>query len=322
MTERILITQLGKIGDMILITPAIRAISEKFPAANIDVLAGRRNYSIIENNPRVNRVIVYRKSPKNLLKTFSELRRYRYDYYIDPKDHESFESSMFARIVKADRKIGFNPPGKRIFNIGIPSSLENLETHFVERVMQAVSHTGIKISQKIPRPELFPKDDSEYYTENFLKNIPNDFLTINISASQHDRTLSAGLIDGIIQNSKIDPEQIVINRAPAEESIAEELNRKYDVNIFPSRSMDDVISLIKRSKLLVTPDTSLVHVAAAFDIPLLALYGRSDMNFRKFRPLSSIHKVIKASGPESGINDIPPETIADKLLELMDILGL
>ena len=77
---RILFIQLGRIGDMILSTPVFRAIKEKYPDAEINVIAGRHNYSVISNNPRINKIIIHKKPPVFVLINIFRIRKHFYDY--------------------------------------------------------------------------------------------------------------------------------------------------------------------------------------------------------------------------------------------------
>ena len=81
---KILITQLGAIGDMILLTPMIGAINNKYPGAEIHILASILNYMVIENDKRISKIIVYEKTPVKFLKTIMSVRKEKYDFYIDP----------------------------------------------------------------------------------------------------------------------------------------------------------------------------------------------------------------------------------------------
>ena len=130
-----IIVQFGRIGDMILLTPLFNRIKHLFPNANIDMLAGRHNNKIVSNNPHLNNIFIYEKTPLKFISLVNRIRKKRYDFLIDPKDHYSRESHLFAKLIKANNKIGFNPKEK-YFNQTIPSQEENEGKHFIERILQ------------------------------------------------------------------------------------------------------------------------------------------------------------------------------------------
>ncbi len=306
---KILIVQLGRIGDLILLTPVFRAIKTKFPDSEITVLAGKHAANVIENNPRI-KLLVWDKSPSKFIPVILKLRKTKFDFLIDVKDHFSREGSLIAQIVKAKTKIGFNLQNKKVYDISIPSDIENKELHFVDRCFNALEPLGIEKPQNTPKPELFPKISSESYVSEFLNDSRfENYITINISASQAKKMWQKEKWIEFIKRIS-GQQQIVITSAPAERQIALQIAEGIqNVSVFKSRSMHDVISLIENSALLITPDTSLVHVAAAFNIPLIGLFSGLDDFYRKFHPLSDVFYVIKADQGFDGIQTIEPHEL-------------
>src|SRR4249919_4197810 len=93
---KILILIFGRIGDMVLATPAFRIIKEKFPDSTIDVIASRHNLTIPQQNIYVNKVILWNNSPEKFFRALWQIRKTDYDFYIDPKDHYSWHSKFIA----------------------------------------------------------------------------------------------------------------------------------------------------------------------------------------------------------------------------------
>lgn len=306
-----MIFQPGCIGDMILTTPMFRAIKEKFPESELLVLCGGRNYPVIKGNPRIDRILINDKSPLKLMKTVAELRKANLDYLIDHRDHFSSESKYVAQITKAITKIGFNRDGKGPFDVEIPSDVENYELHYVERCFNSLEPLGIERPANIPKPELFEDTHSAVYVENFVATeIDTKFILINISASKPDKIWpSEKWIEFInkIDFSKIDA---ALTFAPSELASAEEIAKNCSkLRIFRSRSINDVISLAKRSEIIVTPDTSVVHIAAAFDKPLIGIFAAVEKMYRKFYPLSSEKIVIRAEKETPEVASVPVEKV-------------
>ena len=87
MIKRILIIQTAFIGDVILITPLIRATKELYPQARIDALVVPGAAKLLKNNPYLNEVLTYSKRDKALLSMrymISTLKAKEYDLAISP----------------------------------------------------------------------------------------------------------------------------------------------------------------------------------------------------------------------------------------------
>lgn len=314
---KILITQLGRIGDMVLLTTAIKAVKEKYPDSIIDVISGRNNHQVIKDNPNINKIIIYDKSPFKLIKTIAEIRKLRYDFYIDFKDHQSTESRFIARFVKSNNKIGFNGNKKNIFDISIPSYIDNAGLHSITRIFNSLKPLSISIGETIPRPELFTNKESDEYADSFLnENNIEEFILFNLSAGSKNRMISLNKWDEIIEKI-INDFKIILTYAPSEIAMSKELFARFNkLNLFNSRSINDVISLVKRTKLLITPNTSLVHIASAFDTPIIAFYNSDDEDYKKFKPLSTKQVVFRYDDKNHLLMNIEINKITNAIEEL------
>lgn len=307
---KFLIVQLGRIGDTILLTPILSAIKKRYPDSEINLLAGRAGYACIKNNPYLNKIFIWDKSPFKLIKTLFSLRAVRYDYLIDPKDHHSSESALIARLVKAYFKIGFNRAGrKKVFTYSVPSDKENSRLHCVQRNFNALNQIGIECPPYIPKPELFVENQAVERLENFLnENKISDYFVINISASKEQKMWQAEKWIQFIRKYQNDF-TFLLSSAPSESDTAEFISSATGIKYYKSPSMNDVMALINRASMLISPDTSLVHVAAAFNIPLLGLFSGISREFTKFEPLSDNFMCIRAEEGIDGIGTIPAEML-------------
>ncbi|MDD2227963.1 MAG: lipopolysaccharide heptosyltransferase II [Candidatus Cloacimonetes bacterium] len=108
-TKRILIVQTAFIGDVILITPIIRAVRQLYPLAVLDVMVVPAAAKLLENNPHVNSIIPYakrRNSYLSMLNMLKILASNRYDMAISP--HSSARTHLLLWLSRIPRRIGFD----------------------------------------------------------------------------------------------------------------------------------------------------------------------------------------------------------------------
>lgn len=321
---KVLITQLGRIGDMILLTPLFSILKENYPDYTIDVICGTKNYSIITNNPNINNIYIFDKSPFKLIRFFSQIRKTKYDYYIDPKDHYSRESSILAGMIKAKNKIGFKSDKNRNFNLGIPTYKENEGKHYSLKILNPLRYFNIELTEKSYKPVLFEALESRQYFQEFREeNNLRKFIVINISASQKRKMWDKEKWVDFINRIDIEFERkhfdFVITSAPTESDevkyIIENTNKLIQ---FQSRNILDVVSLIKNSSLLITPDTALVHIAAAFNVKLLGLYANNPFFYSMFYPLSDIYEVVLTPEGREYIDEISVNEVLEAFFKLYE----
>ena len=111
---KILIVQIGRIGDMVLVTPMFAHLKKKYPQCIIHVLCTENNHPIIYNDPRIDKVFNYKNKICYLIKLFIHMRSENYDYWIDNKDHYSLTGYVLATFSNAKQKIGFNNKNNKL----------------------------------------------------------------------------------------------------------------------------------------------------------------------------------------------------------------
>jgi ADP-heptose:LPS heptosyltransferase len=340
--RKILLVQIGHYGDMVLLTPAIKWLHQSFPEAELHLLAAERNHAIISTNPYIRRVLVYRKRLWSAVHLLATLRRERYDLWIDPKDHASRESTMFARLSGAAVRVGCNHLHKAAFTIALPDAEQNnaKRLHVIERNLQAVQaafptvdvRSAPNANVSSARPELFCDAESEALVNSWLMARLGDalddtqtergaiqVLVANISAGDASRYWREESWIQCVQaiTSTLPLVRVVLNAVAADAPLAGRIARASGAMVFPSRSIHDAVSLIKRATLLLSLDTAAIHIAAAFDVPTIGLYNALEWNAHKFAPRSSRSVVLQPPVGREYVQDIEPERVAQAAFRLL-----
>ena len=120
---KILFLRIGAIGDALLTTPAVKAVRQKYPDAEIHYLAGEKAAQILENNPDINKIIPFTEKYTHLprvLRLFLQkswfeehFKNITYDLLIDFES--SYYSAYMSLFIKAKVKAGFKINSKRRF---------------------------------------------------------------------------------------------------------------------------------------------------------------------------------------------------------------
>lgn len=295
--------QMGRIGDMILITPLFAEFKKLFPDSEVHVFAGPSNSSILVNNPNIHKVYTIEKSPTGIFKTISKLLFTKFDYWIDPKDHFSKESRLIAQVVNAKIKIGFNKEGlKQVFDIGIKPGEEFVHHSLI--ALNSLESFSFKLPQIPIKPQLFVSEESESYVGSFLSEVGGNFVVLNISGSMEHKMWDIQNWVEFLKNVEINL-PVVLCFAPSEKHTADKLiDQCPELLMFNSRNINDIVSLVSRCNYLISPDTAIVHIAAAFNCPVFALYSGLDTFYKKFHPLSDIQISVRADKGDHGIKSI------------------
>lgn len=309
---------------MILLTSLIDLLKKKYPESKLEFIASNHNFVVLKDNPNISKLLIYNKKFVSTIKLINYLRFNKFDYYIDPKDHFSKESSIISKIVRSKNKIGFNKKGSNNFNIPIPFYNSEEKLHFTQRLMKSLKHLNIELPEKPPKPILYENNESSEFVDKFLKqnNLKNSgrkIIILNISASKPTKMWDIEKWKELI--SKIEDLgdfHIILTFDPKHLSQAELIkNAKEKIILFKSRNFSDIISLYKFPDFVISTDTSIVHVSAAFNKPIVVLYAGMRSFSTNFSPLSDLHYSCFAPENEDNLENISVDEVFEAFRKII-----
>ncbi len=305
---RVLFLRPDRIGDVIISTPAIKLIKKNYPSIHLDMLASKRNLRVIKRLPYIDDIVLYRKNPILFLWSLVKVFLRKYDIAIDLMDVPSVTSAVYLIASRASYRLGFarKPGGYNvnfIYNVYVPS-LPKGKSHIIERTSQVVHPFGIPVTREDMRPD-FPLGTEEM---NYAKRIyasyrrridtPTTMVGVNISAGKITRWWGeenyASLVRGIIERG-FTP---ILLYEPSWRNLALTIERLVnDKRFILGPALDDFslyAAFVKGIDILITPDTSVVHLASAFKIPTVALFPEDYENYMNWRPFDIPSRVVRS----------------------------
>lgn len=313
---KILIVRRDNIGDLICTLPLIASIRALHPEARIDLLVNSYCAPVVANNPDVDNVFIYTKAKhkgagesalsvhwRRLWLTL-KLRALRYDWLVLANVSYSLRPLRWARQVGAKCVVGFidaeNLGKDKVLTV--PILLDRHEArHEVEYLMQLLQPFGVVA--EIPAARITPEADALAAARRLLRPAGGNkpMVGINISARLPSQQWSAERFIELIHQLQAEA-RCVLFWAPGsqsnaghpgdDEKSAEILNacKGVDVVPYPTQSLSLLIAGISVSDVLVTADGGALHLGAACNKPIVALFGDSDS--RQWYPWQVPHIVL------------------------------
>ncbi len=302
-------------GDCILLTPLIGSLRSEYPEISIYIVAfSQIIFNFFSADPNI--AGVYH-AKRNIHRYVKGILLKKFDLLFNPKDHPSTHFLIQSVVIRARHKVGhFNPNHEGLFDHLIALDPNTHESAKNLALLSALDGNRVQLQCK---PYLPPMPISPEVT-SFLNRLPQGkFLGINISA---------GHIGGhrtILQWSELilsfPLESFIIFSTPGDLEKKQALERPHS-NVLKSPSTSNIYEvgeIVKKLKLLITPDTSLVHIAACSDTPIIALYRKFLADRTQFGPLSTRQEVIVS--PTNDIIDIKPSEVSSALHEMLKQLS-
>lgn len=276
----ILLIQLKRIGDLILTTPAIAAVREKFPQAKITLIVAAGTRDLVPAIAGVDETLVARGTIADAAKWFSLARRnFAYAFDFTRTDRSAFVTllSRAQTRVVADHPLFRAQLRSRSYNKLLPLPIG--EMHTVDYHLALLEPLGIRSSSRALRLEL-PAAALER-ADRILANaglVPGGFLMLHPGSARLEKFWEpAGWAAVIERAADYDLKCIVTGaRSALEQAHIREIrahSRRHFVDLSGQVDLLTLTALIKRAKALTTVDSAPMHLAAAMQTPQVALFG-------------------------------------------------
>ncbi len=269
---KLLIIRFSSIGDIVLSTPVVRTLANQLHGgAEIHYLTKQKFASIVQSNPHVSKVYTIEKSTNEVV---GDLKDEAYDYIIDL--HRNLRSSRVKSALKVlsftFKKYNFQK--WLLVNFGI-DRMPNM--HIVDRYMETVKAFSIKddgegLDYFIPEDEKVPDD-----------KIPvshrNGYTAMAIGAAHWRKKPRR---HQYIEMCRDLPGPITLLGGPEDREEGEAIASEFQGRVWNaagSFSIHGSADLVRRAKLVITPDTGMMHIAAAFHRPIISLWGATVPRF-------------------------------------------
>jgi len=273
--EKILIIMFWGIGSNIYVLPCIKALKEKYPNAEITILAPEKNKDLFYKNRNIDNKIFVDLSLFGLIKQLSQIRN-KYDLVID-YEHWLNISAIIA-YTAGKRRIGFvNKLRAILYNDKIEF---NKEIHSVYNNMNLLKPLGIHPEPTSEKITVSDSDKASIIT--FLKKnkiSEHDFI-VGICPGSGPTVISrrwpkdkfASLADNLIENHNA---KIILTGSEDEREILLDIRNKMNHNpvIFCGARLSNLIELINSCNLFISNDTGPMHIAATQNIKTIGLFG-------------------------------------------------
>jgi heptosyltransferase-2 len=285
--RKILIRSVNWIGDAVMTTPAISVIREHFPHAEITILANAMVSQLFLHHPGIDAIITFDRQGKHhgvagRLHLAAELRRHAFDLAIILPN--SFDSALVPWLARIPVRIGKCSDGRTLLLNGRYTSAKGAATcHEVEYYLNLMQHFGITGSRTPLHLSVSPEEEQRSAEFLSLQGIqPGDFVIgINPGASYGSakRWYPKRFAQVARRLAAEWSAKVVIFGGPGEIAIASDIENSLDgtaLNVAGKTSVRELMALTKRCNFFVTNDSGPMHIAAAFDVPLVAIFGSTD----------------------------------------------
>ncbi len=307
--KKILLIRLSSLGDVVLTTPAIRAVRAHFPNAHIAMLVAKQSAEVLRENPHLNEILRFdRLAPDKdigeMWRVIRTLRERKFSLTIDFQG--KFRTKVLAYLSGAAERVGRgrlctvrvpqdkSQPGERasrkhateqnlalLHAIGIPAEDRTLEMFLAESEREEATKrfdaAGIPSSKQrhVPIVGLFP--GAGWKLREWM---PERFAAIGDKLVRHFNA------------------HVLIFGGPQEVELVAKVAGLMHASAVPfagNLQIRQLAACLEKCSLFLTNDTGPMHIAAAVGTPTVALFGPG--NHHRFQPLGVLHQTLRHDVP-------------------------
>lgn len=309
--EKILVINLMHIGDLLLVTPVLRALRSQYLDAYIALLADKKLEDLVRLNKNIDELIVidkkgYHNTPFRYLEFIGQIRHKNFDIVINL--HANERASFIAALSGGKKIIGYSTLGPGLFFDKVVPNRKAIK-HQVHAHFD-VLWEGLAIHDFGDRGIEMWLDEAAENTANTIwgdayGNKPEEQLTkvvgLNIGASWPTKRWPKESYARVAERLLDKGYGVAFFGGPMDVALVEEtlalMNQPRQhplLKVFTGKmSLMELAALLKRCAVLVTNDSGPMHIAVAMKVPVVSMFGPSPVP--GFYPYNDTSVVIKTS---------------------------
>lgn len=281
---KILVVKLTSLGDVLHATGHIRTIKENFPNSKITVLTADSSYDIFKHNNNVEKILIFEKDRAkrewitnfiwvvgHILSLIREVRTVHYDLAFDLQGR--LKSVIFLYSAKAKRKF---VKGRWLFL----RFFKKPEIHAIEEMDHVLRMAGLQVTNS--DMEIFTSKQEEKTIREILSRInplKKRIMIVSPFTRWKTKNWSVKNFKALFDNFSVDVLIIFTgakDRKLEVDQLMSEIHYPSMINLAGELTLLEFAELMKYVHLVLTGDSFPMHLASAFQTPLIALFGPTD----------------------------------------------
>jgi heptosyltransferase-2 len=269
---KFLIIRLSSIGDIVLTTPVIRCLRQQMPDAEIHFLTKEEYRGVISSNPYIDKIQVLGTSWDLMI---HQLQFEEYDHIIDL--HHNLRTLRIKRALKTAKAFSFKKLNIQKWLLTALKINRLPDVHIVDRYMDTVRSFGVSNDGK-GLDHFFPLQDRVKDKDLPISHMFG-YVGIVIGGALNTKKLPAHKLKQLCAGIEY---PVLLLGGKEDFATGEEIASEDPIKIYNACgkfSLHESADLIIRSKIIVSNDTGLMHIAAAFKKPILSVWGNTVPSF-------------------------------------------
>ncbi|OPL19439.1 MAG: hypothetical protein AVO35_10500 [Candidatus Aegiribacteria sp. MLS_C] len=315
--DRVLLMRQDRIGDMVMTLPLIRKLREVHGLRSIGVVASEPNSIVLKHEEGVD-LFVSGKAPADFVSSLIRVREYAPDAVVDMHMHDSTTSLVYALASGARWRLHVDRHNRLPFNIRVTAPFDG---HIMDAFSALLSGLGRELPLERLDREVRNSREEEEFARRFWEASdpsPGDCAVVNISAGGPDRDWGTDRYVSVCRDLLAMGLVPLLLSSPSDRRKAEGIGIRAVGALVspPTPTILHLAALLRGTALLISPDTSVVHLAASMGVPVVGMYLPRDPSLPEWYPWKVPCRVITSESAED-LGSIHADGVVSAVRELV-----
>jgi len=269
--QKVLIIRFSSIGDIVLTSPLLRAIKAQKPDTQIHYVTKKAYASVLEHNPHIDQLYLLDHSMKDLLK---QLKKESYDLIIDL--HKNLRSQRI-KLVLQKPSVSFNKLNKEKWLMVRFKRNKLPQKHIVDRYFETLKPMGVH--QDHLGLEYYNGCENQSEIPDLKKVIHQKYVALVLGGTYYTKQIPEKKLDELLEHLEY---PFILLGGPGEMELSEKLQNRFPEKVWNSvgkASINQSAEIIRKSHFVITGDTGLMHIAAAYQKKIFSVWGNTIPEF-------------------------------------------
>jgi heptosyltransferase-2 len=306
--NRILVRGPNWLGDAVMCEPALRGLRRLFPDAQIALLVKPAVADLFAGHPALTRVLTYDTKGRHAglsgkWALAGQLRRQGFDLAV--LFQNAFEAAFLTFLAGVPRRYGYATDGRSLL-LSDPVAAPDRRTlvHQVRYYWDLLKPLGLTGDPSAPELVVFPEEEQAMARRFAQGGLTASDIVVGINPGSTYGGAKRWLPERFaevterlcctIRESREQQVSVVIFGAKGEERLGQEIAARLSSRslvLSGATTIRELMAAVKRCAVLLTNDTGPMHIASAFQVPVVAIFGPTD--WRTTSPFGSAHAIVR-----------------------------
>lgn len=275
----------GKIGDYIVSSFIFREIKKANPSVEISVISDDKHCELYQNNPHITHVhVINGRNLSKFIQLSRSLKKEHFDIIVDLNTILRNRELLLLKTLNASYRIGNGYNNSSFFDYCVQSDVHTSNSY--AEILTHLSITTPSLEYDIPHNAQCCDDIQAFLHKNNLAN----YIVVNFFGASSSRSFSFNRQREILNTiTTYSAQPIVLLTYPAvTKKLQQLIESRTNIYLFPqTTSIYHSIEIIKQATLVISPDTSIIHIAAGLHKKIIGCYSNDIKNNIRWAPFAA-----------------------------------